>query len=91
MMSSRNQWVHQPPVSVSVSDHKQLVWTDFSTMEHKLTTNQYTSLDAFLEDAQLVFDNCRLYNPEASIYAKNATRVEKFMKDELAERARKGD
>ncbi|KAI0930495.1 hypothetical protein AcV5_007186 [Taiwanofungus camphoratus] len=57
---------------------------DFSTMEHKLDTNQYPTLDAFLADAQLVFDNCRTYNPEGTIYYKNATRLEKFLRDQLA-------
>jgi histone acetyltransferase len=53
-------------------------------MEHKLETNQYPELEIFLSDAQLVFDNCRTYNPEGSIYAKNATKLEKYMKDQLA-------
>jgi len=58
-------------------------------MENKLLAHQYRSLDAFVADAQLVFDNCRTYNPEGSIYAKNATRLEKYFKDELAERLKK--
>jgi len=62
---------------------------DFNTMEHKLETGQYPNLKAFVEDAQLVFDNCRLYNPEGSIYAKNATKLEKFMKEHLAEYAKR--
>jgi len=57
---------------------------DFSTMEHKLETNQYPNLDVFEDDAQLVFDNCRIYNPDGSIYARNATKMEKFMKEQLA-------
>ena len=56
---------------------------DFSTMEHKLGTNQYANLDAFVDDAQLVFDNCRIYNPDNSIYARSATKVEKYMRDQL--------
>ncbi|OCH92323.1 Bromodomain-domain-containing protein [Obba rivulosa] len=56
---------------------------DFSTMEHKLDTNQYPNIDAFLADAQLVFDNCRTYNPDDSIYHKNATKLERFLKDQL--------
>jgi len=59
---------------------------DFGTMEHKLSTKQYSTLDTFLSDAQLVFDNCRLYNPEDSIYAKNATGVEKYLQEQLVER-----
>jgi len=57
---------------------------DFSTMEDKLEMNQYSNLDAFVEDIQLVFDNCRIYNPDGSIYARNATKMEKFMKEQLA-------
>ncbi|KAF7984193.1 hypothetical protein HWV62_15966 [Athelia sp. TMB] len=56
------------------------------TMEHKLETNQYASLRGFIDDAQLIFDNCRLYNPEGSVYAKAATKMEKFLKDQVAER-----
>lgn len=55
-------------------------------MEHKLETNQYDSLDSFVVDAQLVFDNCRVYNPEGSVYHKSATRLEKFLRDLLAAR-----
>jgi len=54
---------------------------DLSTMEHKLTTHQYRNLEAFAEDAQLVFDNCRLYNPEHTIYAKHADKLEKAFRE----------
>ena len=57
--------------------------TDFATMEQKLDTNQYPNLDLFLTDAQLVFDNCRTYNAEGSLYHKNATKLEKFLKDQV--------
>lgn len=55
--------------------------TDFGTMEIKVETNQYPNLEAFLADAQLVFDNCRKYNAEGSIFWKNANKVEKVLKD----------
>ncbi|KAG2150897.1 hypothetical protein DEU56DRAFT_778957 [Suillus clintonianus] len=63
---------------------------DFSTMEHKLDTNQYSSLKFFLDDVQLVVDNCKLYNPETSIYHRNAVKLEKFMKEQCAEYAKRG-
>lgn len=52
-------------------------------MEHKLETKQYSSLDEFVRDARLVFENCRVYNQEGSIYARNANKLEKYMEDQL--------
>lgn len=70
--------------------HLPQVWSlDFNTMEHKLETNQYKTVDAFVADAQLVFDNCRSYNPENTIYSRNATKLEKFLKDQLLDRAKR--
>lgn len=54
-------------------------------MEHKLERNLYPDLESFTADANLVFDNCLLYNPEASIYAKHAVKLSKFLKDMVAE------
>ena len=53
-------------------------------MEQKLKTDQYENLDAFIYDGQLVFDNCRIYNQDGSIYARNATKMERYMKEQLA-------
>jgi len=64
---------------------------DFSTMVHKLETNQYHTLEAFVGDAQLIFDNCRIYNPENTIYARNATKLEKIMKELLADHIKTED
>ena len=57
---------------------------DFKTMERKLETNQYPNLDAFVDDAILVFDNCYAYNSDRSIFTLNAMKLEKFMKGRLA-------
>ena len=53
-------------------------------MEHKLETGQYTTMDTFVADATLVFRNCRLYNPEGSVYYKNAMKLEKRMHELVA-------
>ena len=50
-------------------------------MEHKLETSQYPNMESFISDANLVFRNCRTYNPEASVYAKNAIKLETFLKE----------
>ena len=38
-------------------------------------------MDNFLADFVLTFDNCRLYNPEGSVYYKNANKLEKKVRD----------
>jgi len=77
-------WAFLVPVNAEeVADYYSVIKNpmDFSTMEHKLDSGQYGSVDSFVADAQLVFRNCRAYNPEGSIYAKNATKLEKVLKD----------
>lgn len=59
-------------------------YVDFSTMERKLENDTYPDFDSFVSDAQLVFSNCRTYNPENSAYSKRAVRMERFLKDYLA-------
>ncbi|TQV96396.1 hypothetical protein V2A60_003195 [Cordyceps javanica] len=56
---------------------------DLSTMENKLEADQYPTPEEFIKDATLVFDNCRKYNNESTPYAKSATKLEKFMWQQL--------
>lgn len=56
---------------------------DLSTMESKMENNQYSIVDDMVKDAQLVFDNCKLYNPASSPYAKSAVKLEKFLYEKL--------
>lgn len=53
-------------------------------MEHKLKHNLYDTLSGFVDDAHLVFQNCLLYNPEDSVYAKNASSMQRYLDDQLA-------
>ncbi|KAJ3513715.1 hypothetical protein NLJ89_g2796 [Agrocybe chaxingu] len=81
-------WAFLQPVDVSdVGDYYDIVKhpMDFSTIQHKISTNQYKTFEIFVDDVQLVFDNCRLYNPETSIYAKNAKHMDQFFKNLLAQ------
>ncbi|KAK7683517.1 hypothetical protein QCA50_013351 [Cerrena zonata] len=57
---------------------------DFSTMEHKIETNQYTTLDGFITDAKLIFSNCKWYNGPDTVYHKAAITMEKFFKEQLS-------
>lgn len=79
-------WPFQNPVSAEdVPDYYDVVRhpMDLATLETNLENNKYASLAQFLADTQLIFDNCRFYNPPQSPYAKSANRLEKFLRDNL--------
>ncbi|KAG6833549.1 hypothetical protein H0H87_005200 [Tephrocybe sp. NHM501043] len=85
-------WAFLAPVKAEeVPDYYDVITNpmDFKMMEHKLDTNQYPGIEAFVADAQLVFDNCKLYNPEHTIYHRNAIKVEKFLKDQLLDEVKR--
>jgi histone acetyltransferase len=89
LQNQTEAWAFQQPVNRDeVEDYYDVIKRpmDLSTMEQKLEANQYPSLRGFIDDAQLIFDNCRQYNGEGSSYGKNATRLEKFMRELIAER-----
>lgn len=86
MSNHQAAWPFANPVNAQeVPDYYEVIKEpmDLSTMEVKLENNQYASLDDLLHDAHLIFDNCRLYNPPTSVYAKSANRLERFVKDSL--------
>lgn len=58
---------------------------DLSTMEFKLDNDYYDSVESFLYDAKLIFNNCRSYNNETTTYYKNATKLEKFLISKIKE------
>jgi hypothetical protein len=53
-------------------------------MGEKLEAGKYANLEEFVDDAQLIFDNCRFYNVEDSMWCKHANKLEKVFKDSLA-------
>ncbi|ELU35604.1 Bromodomain-containing protein [Rhizoctonia solani AG-1 IA] len=54
-----------------------------SMMDFKLENNSYALIEDFIEDAKLMLDNCKLYNPESTVYHKTAIRMEKALQDIL--------
>ncbi|KAJ3869781.1 hypothetical protein EV359DRAFT_69683 [Lentinula novae-zelandiae] len=92
-LQEHNQaWPFLKPVTAEdVPDYHDIVLKpmDFSTMEHKLDNNQYQTVEDFVSDARLVFDNCRLYNLEDSVYHKCANTLEKFVNEQLKERIKR--
>lgn len=65
--------------------------SDFSTIQDKIKSNKYKTFDSFVDDVQLVFDNCRLYNAENTIWAKNARSMDQFFKKLLEQYLKKED
>lgn len=90
--SSRSLWVRAfSLIVVQEAKFSFLSIADFSTMEMKLDNNLYPSFNDFVDDAMLVFSNCKRYNPEGSIYARNASKMERFVKDWVATERAKND
>jgi hypothetical protein len=50
---------------------------DLSTVQSKLTNNQYITIDQIFTDIQLIWDNCKRYNIEGSAIYKQAQNMEK--------------
>jgi len=87
-----NAWPFIDPVNgKDVIDYYDVIKEpmDFGTMSEKLEDNMYLTVEGFLADAQLVFDNCRRYNPETSNYVKIANKIERFLRDRVADRAKR--
>ena len=59
---------------------------DLSTMEYKLDNNHYETVEDFLADAKLMFNNCRQYNGEKNTYTEQANKLEKALERILKKR-----
>ena len=58
---------------------------DLATMEEKHEKDSYPTVEDFIRDAKLIFNNCRRYNNETTTYAKSANRLEKYMWSKIKE------
>lgn len=55
---------------------------DFGTMSAKLNEGKYRTMEQFKNDMELVFSNCRLFNPPGTVPTICAAVVEKAFKKE---------
>lgn len=67
----QHAWIfHEPvdPIKLNIPDYLDIIKTpmDLSTVKNKLNSNEYTKINDFLYDVQLIFDNCILYNGEST-------------------------
>ena len=56
------------PDKLGIPEYLEIVKTpmDFGTIKHRLNINYYHRLQEFLDDMQLVFDNCIKFNGDDS-------------------------
>ncbi|WBW73326.1 SAGA complex histone acetyltransferase catalytic subunit Gcn5 [Schizosaccharomyces osmophilus] len=88
MQNHPSSWPFAQPVNrEDVPDYYEVIEhpVDLSTMEYRLRNNQYESVEEFIRDAKLIFNNCRQYNDPSTTYYKNADRLEKFFQKQLSE------
>jgi len=81
-------WPFVKPVSKDdVPDYYEVIShpMDLSTVEANVEADLYRTVDAFKQDIQLIFSNCRHYNEENSVYVRNANRLETFFKQKIRE------
>lgn len=75
------EWFQKPVdvVELNIPDYNKIITNpmDFSTIKKKLNSNSYTNVKGFVNDINLVFQNCRTYNGENSILGGIATRIQK--------------
>lgn len=58
-------------------------YADLTTLDQNVETDVYQTMDDFIRDVQKIFDNCRVYNAEATNYARCANRLERYFKERL--------
>ncbi|KAM6505395.1 histone acetyltransferase [Fusarium solani] len=82
LQNHQSSWPFRQPVSEDdVADYYEVIKEpmDLSTMEARLEAEQYMTPEDFINDARLIFDNCRQFNGENSLYVKCANKLEKYM------------
>lgn len=80
MQNHPSNWPFLNPVNkLEVPDYYEVIKEpmDISTMEIKLENDKYESMDDFIYDCKLIFNNCRQYNGENTTFYKNANKLEK--------------
>lgn len=80
MQNHPSNWPFLHPVNkTEVPDYYEVIKEpmDLSTMEVKLENDAYETMEDFVYDCSLIFNNCRQYNGENTTFYKNANKLEK--------------
>lgn len=83
IMSNKNAGPFNEPVdyiALGVPDYPNIIThpMDFGTIEQKLSSGQYSTVDQLAADCRLVFTNARTFNPPDHIIHKMASDLSKF-------------
>ncbi len=80
-------WFLEPvdPVKFNIMDYFDIIERpmDLGTVKKKLGHNVYRSLQHFVEDINLVWNNCYKYNGEHHEISKTANEIEVFFNEEF--------
>jgi hypothetical protein len=73
------------PIAFNIPDYFDVIKNpmDLGTVDQKLKTHQYPTLDHFINDIQLIFDNCYLYNNAGDPVCQDAKKLEESFKKQL--------
>ena len=72
-------------VKYKIPDYPEIIKypIDLGTINEKLKNNSYETIQEFLNDVQLVWDNCHMYNPHINQINQSAEHCEKKFKKEF--------
>lgn len=82
IQNHKQAWPFLNPVNKDeVPDYYNVIESpmDLSNMEEKLERDSYATPKDLVNDLKLIFSNCRQYNDSTTVYAKCASKLEKYM------------
>jgi histone acetyltransferase len=88
MHENTHSWPFVEPVA-GVADYYDVIKNpmDLRTMGENLEANKYNTVEEFVNDINLIWNNCRIYNQDGSTYVKwyymltSANKLEKWFKE----------
>ncbi|KAG8825539.1 histone acetyltransferase [Serendipita sp. 401] len=86
LQAHQQSWPFRTPVNkAEVPDYYEFIKNpmDLHTMQTKLEGGKYTDIEAFVTDVKAIAQNCLLYNPSDSVYAKAAVKLLRYFENTL--------
>ncbi|KAG8834704.1 histone acetyltransferase [Serendipita sp. 399] len=86
LQAHQQSWPFRTPVNkAEVPDYYEFIKNpmDLHTMQTKLESGKYTDVETFVMDVKTIAQNCLLYNPSDSVYAKAAVKLSRYFENTL--------